>query len=1603
MNLLYRFSISALMLLFFSSNLSAQSWVEMMLDPNVNFYTVQAAFQQWENENKEQIEYEKNQSKYKDEKLKQQNSTIVPPFSSKLGSWKQFKRWEDFMAPRVYPTGDRNQLNAAMHEHASDLINSANNRYGPNPSVQAGNWSIIGPTTNIPTGGGAGRANCIRLDPTNSNTLYVGSPGGGLWKSTNGGSSWTMWNTDALPAIGVTDIAIDPTNTQIMYLATGDGDAGDTYSLGVLKSTDGGVTWNTTGLNWTVTNGRTISKLLIDPTNTQIVHAATSNGIYRTTDGGTNWTQVQAGIFKDIEFQPGNSTILYAARYNTAAVFRSSNSGAAYTQVTTGLPTNALRFAIAVTAANNQYVYVLACNTTNYGILGFYRSTNGGTSFAQVTIASPTNILGWQSNGSDAGGQGWFDLALAASPTNANELVSGGINIWRTTNGGANWTINAHWTGSGAPYVHADMHDLIYTNGTTVYSANDGGLFRTTNNGGAWSDLSNGLQIAQMYNLGTSATNANINISGWQDNGTSRVSSGAWARVIGGDGMECLIDYTTSNTQFGELYYGSIYRTTNNWGGATNIVTSAGTGVNAQGNWVTPYVMSPASNQELLVGKAAMYKSTNQGTTWAALGATTGGTGNIVRIAYAPSNTQVIYCIKQNAIFKSTNGGTLFTNITGTLPTSQAMTYVAVGGSDPNKVYLTYSGYAAATKVYQSLDGGTTWTNISTGLPNLPCNTVVYQNGSADGIYVGTDVGVYYRDNSSGGWVSYMTGLPNVIVKELEIQYSAGKVRAATYGRGMWQSDLFSAGNLPPIAQFTSNMQTGCPGQQIQFTDQTTLSPTSWSWLFPGGTPASSSAQNPLITYNTVGTYQVTLWAFNSNGNDSVMRTSYITISNAGALPFNEGFEAAPFLPANWFARNINNDGVFWSRATNASGFSTSTACSAFDNYTQDVAGARDEMWTPKYNLSSVTTCSLRFDVAYARYDATYSDTLEVLISTNCGNTWTQIYINGGAPLSTAPDQTATAFVPTSAQWRTETININSYAGQGSVMFAFRNRGRYGQWMYIDNINLQYTTGSMPTSSFTASASTICQGNCITFTNTSTGGTSWSWTFPGGSPSTSTAQNPPSVCYNTAGTYTAQLVTTNGNGSSTATQAVTVNANPTANAGNNVAICSGGSTTLNGTGGGTYSWAPTSGLSSTTVSNPAANPTTTTTYTLTVTTNGCSATSTVTVTVNPNPTPNAGAPATICAGNSTNLSGSGGTTYTWSPASSLSCSICQNPVATPTATTTYTLLVTNSFGCTATATKTVTVTPLPAANAGNDVTICVGNNTTLNATGGGTYVWSPATGLSSTTIANPVANPTVTTTYTVTVTNNGCTATDVIVVTVNPPPVANAGTDATICWSDTTQLSASGGGTYLWTPATGLSSTTIANPLAYPAVTTNYTVTVSNGGCTATDAVTVTVNPIPFPYPVITQNGNQLSTTTFPFYQWYLNGNPINGATQQNYTITQSGTYTVCVTNNFGCSSCSSPINAILTGFTEEIVGLSLNLYPNPNNGIFDLIMNFISTDNYQIEITNTIGQVVYKEELKNYTGNYIKRFDLTQEGKGTYMLIVRNTENQTVKRVIVF
>ena len=722
----------------------SQSWVDLFNNRNANFYDIQKAF-----------------NKYWAGKTHQRGQ-----------GWMVFKRWEYDMEPRVYPTGklpDPAITYKEIHKYRQDHGDRVND---------LADWTPMGPYSwlSISYNPGIGRINCITQFEKSPGTMFAGSPSGGMWRSSTAGQTWES-ATDNLEVLGITSIQINQSNTNIMYIATGDGDGGDCYSIGVLKTTNGGMNWNTTGLSYQVTDGQRIYALVMSPADPNILLAGTNSGIYRTTDGAATWTQINTLRVRAIEYHPINSSIIYATG---SQFFYSTDAGVSFNAGSTGLPTSGVyRYAIGVSPAGPNYVYLLACNNTDYGFYGFYKSTDAGMSFVN-TITTP-NILGYEPDGSSSGGQGFYDLALAVSPLNVNEVYTGGVNIWKSTDGGASFVCNAYWVWPPDiyGYVHADIHTLKFI-GKTLYTGTDGGLFKTTNFGVNWIDITEGMSTTQFYRFGGTPQNPDFLVGGTQDNGSNRYD-GVWTHILGADGMEAAVNPTNQNTIYCSIYSGNISRSYNEGVDLTPIRNN----ITGSGGWVTPFVLDPVTPTTIYAGYQDIWKSTNEGDFWKQLSTFNGGT--FVCIAVAKSNKNYIYANTIDKVYMSSNDGGSWNDITTGLP-NDAYTYLDVSSTDPAKVWVTLSGYTAGQKVYQSTDAGMSWTNFSGTLPNIPANCITYLDPNR--LFVGTDAGVFYRDNTMSDWAAFMTNLPNVRVNELELNLPANKIRAATYGRGIWESPI---------------------------------------------------------------------------------------------------------------------------------------------------------------------------------------------------------------------------------------------------------------------------------------------------------------------------------------------------------------------------------------------------------------------------------------------------------------------------------------------------------------------------------------------------------------------------------------------------------------------------------------------------------------------------------------------------------------------------------------------------------------------------------------------------------------------------------------------
>lgn len=687
--------------------------------------------------------------------------------------YKPFKRWEYHW---------RNYENAQGYVMSSEELWNAwreKNQVKANRNVTlalpASNWQPVGPFSHTNTGSwssGQGRVNIVHVDPTNSNILYLGSPAGGIWKSVNNGSTWTPL-TDNLPQIGVSGIAIDYSNSNVIYIATGDKDAGDSYSVGVYKSTDGGLTWNPTGIMGG-SNPSRAGDIIIHPTNNQILWCATNDGIFKTSNAGASWTQVLAGNFSqgNIRLKANEPSTVFAVSKNR--FYRSENTGDSFTMVTTGLPTTSNRLLLDVTPANANYLYILSANSSG-GMQGIYRSTDGGTIWSKTS-----------SNESTATGnvfestQSYYDLALAVSSINENEIYTGCLNVWKSTDGGTSVSkINSWSNPTGASYTHADIHYLGF-HGTKLFAGTDGGIYVSSNNGTNFSDLTAGAQISQFYKIAVSKQSASNMVGGLQDNGGHAYSGGQWKNYYGADGMDTAIDPSNPNKYYGFIQNGTSLYISGTAGDAISSSVNSPGGI--EGNWVTPLRTNAAGN--LFAGYNNLYKLTNGA--WVQQNTNPIGTGNLELISIDPSNDNIMYIANGTGLYKSTDLGLTFAN---TYTASTSISSIEVNSSDSNVVYLTTQG--SSGQALKSIDGGLTFTSFSSGLPSIGKNIIIHQGRNTENpLYLGTTLGVYYRDDSMTSWQPFESNLPNVSVTDLALNVEDAKLIAATYGRGIWQTDI---------------------------------------------------------------------------------------------------------------------------------------------------------------------------------------------------------------------------------------------------------------------------------------------------------------------------------------------------------------------------------------------------------------------------------------------------------------------------------------------------------------------------------------------------------------------------------------------------------------------------------------------------------------------------------------------------------------------------------------------------------------------------------------------------------------------------------------------
>lgn len=684
-------------------------------------------------------------------------------------------------------------------------------------------WTSIGPN-NI-----GGRSIALAVHPTDTSIVFIGSASGGLWKSTSGGigaNAWTLVNT-GYPSLAVSSIAIDSINPNIMYIGTGE-NYGYQYSvnngvnlrvtrgmygIGILKTTNGGTTW-TKSLDWSYSNQRGVWKVMVNPKNPNMIYAATSEGVYKSFNAGATWTSIlnyQMAMDMLINFKDTN--IVYASIGNLSnnvpnanvGLYKSTNGGSSWTKLAGGLPSTwSGKATLAMYRGNPNLIYAnIANDITSY--IGYYRSTDAGTTWTVGSTSVPS------------GNQGWYNQAHWVKTNDSSAILLGTLNVEKSTNSGASFTTKSSWsawnTGATPPgqpegpsnFVHADVH--YYTDNpkdpNKVYIAADGGLYRSNDFGNTFYSCNGGYVTSQFYaTLGNSFTDSIFCIGGLQDNRAAFYQgTTAWYKTFGGDGFCSQVSSQSASVCYTEYTYGDIAKSSN--GGVTlnylNNIPNSGSETYYCFN--TPFIVCPSNPNVLYVAGTDFYKSVNAGSTFSSSMKNFGG-GKALSMATSWLSTDTIYVgatpttSVSASVWRSVDGGTSWTNITGALP-NRYPTRMVTNPYKASEVYITFGGFGTS-HIFKSTNAGTTWTNITSNLPDVPTQSVFADPVYPNNIYCGNDLGIYASTNGGTTWGEYRSGMPYSIVFDLSYVPVGRKMRATTHGSGIWEIKLKASPTAVP-------------------------------------------------------------------------------------------------------------------------------------------------------------------------------------------------------------------------------------------------------------------------------------------------------------------------------------------------------------------------------------------------------------------------------------------------------------------------------------------------------------------------------------------------------------------------------------------------------------------------------------------------------------------------------------------------------------------------------------------------------------------------------------------------------------------------------------
>ena len=963
--------------------------------------------------------------------------------------------------------------------------------------VASGNWTALGPFKNPKTGGvapGGSQANILSIGRCEGtpNIMYCGTEPGEVYKSTDGANTWvnvskTLVTADAVDTVvanaGVFVVSVHPTDPNIVYIGSGNQ---------VFKTTDGGNNWAVVFTSTIRNSGYIINpaEIHINAANPNIILLAGKEGIYRTTNSGANWNQVLNKECYDIKAKPNNPNTLYSVINNTTTKTHqflvSTDLGLTWTAQTTGWytstdPSRTVGGArIAVSAADSNRVYVILAGNSKQGdqnFIGVYKSNDSGSNWANTMgyDGGPYNVNhpNLMTNDILGGfsfdfGEGTMNLAIMASNTNANEILVGGIGMHRSTNAGQSFTCKYNYGCSSLPILHVDQQDYRAF-GNEYWATTDGGIFKSNDFFDTNSEFKmDGVRAVDFWGFG-SGWNRDILIGGTFHNGVDAFAegfpSGEFLNLTGGEPQSGYVSPSNQSRVFATILGSKFLPQT-----ITGAVLDAPPGNFLPVNESPWYAESseiefhPSCFNYIYKGyENKVFKSLDGGETATVKYTAPAGT-MVLGIEISRRNTNTMYVVVRppypQSCYLAKTTDDWVTNSTIAMPgIGNNRTLISIDPENDQIIWLAYAEGGNNNLVYKSINGGSTWVNQTTSeLNGQTIQSMTTIGGTNGGVYVATNITCYYKNNAMTNWTVFNRNLPTVInAHGLRPFYRDGKIRMASYGKGIWESQLYEQPTRPVAKIMVDKLSAATSCNSIfNFDDYSMLNHTNatWAWTFQDGNISTSTQRNPQVFFNSSGNHLITLKVTNASG---VSSTDTITVNTSSSLisaTINQDFEVN-LLPQNWYQQSTST--YNWSYNDAVGGFGQSSKCMVFDNFNINASGTTADM-IAKINMSTISTANaiLTFDVAYSFHSDGYQDGLQVLASKDCSPSFVTLYNKVGQQLATGPS-TQDLFLPTATQWRTETINLSSYAGTSDVLIKFRNINQFGQALYIDNIKLNGT------------------------------------------------------------------------------------------------------------------------------------------------------------------------------------------------------------------------------------------------------------------------------------------------------------------------------------------------------------------------------------------------------------------------------------------------------------------------------------------------------------------------------------------------------------------